>query len=709
MKKGRAFIGCLVCIMFIGLGTASADDFGIIDDWSAYGHDGGIADLSFAGGDLTLPGVPAEKVDSIVQITTNPSSDFVQCWGAYPWSSDGEWIVYTSNREGGNEICRVKYDGSGFTQLTVNNACDSHASFTPDDSRILFQSDRTDGDAEIWIMDADGSNQINLTHAHGGAVTDGCENKPRVSPDGTKIAFHTCYEDIWVMDIDGTDPVRVSLLGGLDIPEGSNIVFSPNGSGGYTVTALSGGNFQWEADYGDALGLEDDDTYGTTFGTFSFPFAGTTYTGEDPLYVSSNGFVSLGGDNGNGCCDGNPSDLVDEGTYARIAPVWTDLDPGDTGDAYLNTFSDVKVPESVNRMVITWDTEFYENDGLVTVQVQLLDDGTIIMGYLSYDDNREDDDLLIGVSPGDGVSDPGITDLTSSVPFSSGAEPTIYEVFLAGMISDSTKHSWSPDSQWVLFNGWESDGDGCRIFKAKADGTAVTKLSDENSTITFADESTFTADWKCENWAFWSPDGEWIAYHVRYGTEQSDYYSTLSIMKPDGSQKQHLVVQGYNDTDGDDWDWVCGPKSWGPDSEWIAFKMNGLEEISIFMVNIYTREIIQLTEDFYDYRHWWSPDGDKILFRDYGYQSRDEGDYNYDLVVINLKTKVVIPGDMNGDGVIDKNDLYALLGCLNQPAIDSCSAGDMDGDGEITIVDVRQLITENPILARDRRLRRLLR
>ena len=65
----------------------------------------------------------------------------------------------------------------------------------------------------------------------------------------------------------------------------------------------------WEAQTGatlpDQATLDNVDNGTTlnliTFGSMSFPFAGKTYTGNDILNISSNGFISLGGDNGDGC------------------------------------------------------------------------------------------------------------------------------------------------------------------------------------------------------------------------------------------------------------------------------------------------------------------------------------------------------------------------------------------------------------------------
>jgi hypothetical protein len=65
-------------------------------------------------------------------------------------------------------------------------------------------------------------------------------------------------------------------------------------------------------------------------------------------------------------------------------------------------------------------------------------------------------------------------------------------------------------------------------------------------------------------------------------------------------------------------------------------------------------------------------------------------------------------GDFNYDGVIDMDDLDIIVANLNEPA-SSLPACDLDSDGTITTLDLRALIGINPLLARDRRVRILLR
>ena len=69
-----------------------------------------------------------------------------------------------------------------------------------------------DGNSDIWVMNADGSNKVNLTQS---PKED--EHYPQISPDGTKIAFtidagegRDAVRSLWVMDIDGKNRTKIA-------------------------------------------------------------------------------------------------------------------------------------------------------------------------------------------------------------------------------------------------------------------------------------------------------------------------------------------------------------------------------------------------------------------------------------------------------------------------------------------------------------------
>ena len=50
------------------------------------------------------------------------------------------------------------------------------------------------------------------------------------------------------------------------------------------------------------------------------------------------------------------------------------------------------------------------------------------------------------------------------------------------------------------------------------------------------------------------------------------------------------------------------------------------------------------------------------------------------------------PGDLDGDGDVNQNDLNIILAALNTPATGPGDPRDLDGDGMITALDARKLI-----------------
>ena len=151
------------------------------------------------------------------------------------FSTQGK-IVFYSNRSGNPDIYIMNEDGSGQIQLTTETASDLVPDFSPDGSRILFCSDR-DGNYEIYVMNNDGSNAHRLTSSSEN------EDHPCWSPDGLKVLFIKDYStktEIWMMDSDGNNQKKLTSNNARDerpflSPDGSTILFMSNRDGNYEI------------------------------------------------------------------------------------------------------------------------------------------------------------------------------------------------------------------------------------------------------------------------------------------------------------------------------------------------------------------------------------------------------------------------------------------------------------------------------------------
>src|SRR5262249_16893186 len=150
---------------------------------------------------------------------------------------DGKQIVFRSDRAGGiNEIYEMNADGSNQTQLTFLPGDNEQPHYSPNGKLVLFThsvDDGTNGPVSLWTMQAqDGTDLTQLTPDSlqaGGGVW---------SPNGHEIAFAnndcavTCaYGDIYTMDVDGAHLQQLTSNFGNNLdpkwsPDGKQLTFS---------------------------------------------------------------------------------------------------------------------------------------------------------------------------------------------------------------------------------------------------------------------------------------------------------------------------------------------------------------------------------------------------------------------------------------------------------------------------------------------------
>ena len=137
------------------------------------------------------------------------------------WSPDNSRIAFQSDRDFENDgdnpiygmdIYVMNWDGSGVSRLTNSTYDDINPVWSPDGTKIAFMSFRNGLNYQIYVMNADGSGQVNISNDNAN------DTQPSWSPDGTKIAFasdrdQAGFLSIYVMNVNGSNQTTVTLSG----------------------------------------------------------------------------------------------------------------------------------------------------------------------------------------------------------------------------------------------------------------------------------------------------------------------------------------------------------------------------------------------------------------------------------------------------------------------------------------------------------------
>ncbi|MBD0325166.1 MAG: PD40 domain-containing protein [Pyrinomonadaceae bacterium] len=146
---------------------------------------------------------PRGESERATQITSGFGDNYSEMFGM-AWTPDGR-ILYASHASGNPDIWVMNADGSNQKQLTVDARTDYSPVASADGRYIVFVSNRNAG-RHLWRMNADGSNPVQLTKGAG-------EEAPSLSPDGRWVVYSTISAGkptLWRVPIEGGEAQQLT-------------------------------------------------------------------------------------------------------------------------------------------------------------------------------------------------------------------------------------------------------------------------------------------------------------------------------------------------------------------------------------------------------------------------------------------------------------------------------------------------------------------
>ena len=170
-------------------------------------------------------------------------------------SADGQWLLFTSVRDGDLELYKMHMDGSALTRLTHRPGYDGGAFFSRDGKWMCWRADypADSGLTEyksllskhlvkparmnLWVARSDGSGARQITSKPGASFA------PYFTPDGKQLIYSSNWEtprgrnfDIYLVDLKGGEPRPVTRASDFDgfpmfSPDGTKLVFASNRGG----------------------------------------------------------------------------------------------------------------------------------------------------------------------------------------------------------------------------------------------------------------------------------------------------------------------------------------------------------------------------------------------------------------------------------------------------------------------------------------------
>ncbi|MBB6255262.1 PD40 domain-containing protein [Nitrospirillum iridis] len=504
------------------------------------------------------------------------------------FSADGEWITFTSERngDGQSDVFRCRIDGSDLQPLVETPFVEDACVLSPDGRKLAYVSTADGYQANIWVLDLDTGERRKLTGLPGEDVdpnTPDCSFRPSWSPDGAWIAFSSDRDTAWFGHSDGHGWEHTQEL--------SVYVMRADGSDLRKLISKPGwsyGSPKWSPDGSRIIcyEIEREHTWGARRPEWigrvlSQIISVDAATGQDRIEHTSgpdlklspqflpNGrdvayYIKAGG--------GGPGIRATDAAWVqKEAPTGLHYTSGAPSvlrqlrspcwspDGMKVVYEKVDFSfRAQDKPLFSWDSEWeYRSTDVFPVLSN--------QGRLAITQKQLGNSSIVTMKP-DGTDQKIVFDAAKA-----GLDPLLNKKGIAGAFQPA----WSPDGEWIAFGcgNWfqyRTDGNKAVLMRAKADGSFHEALTDgtvhsgfpsylgDGSGIVYRvwgdghfglriidleTRAIRVLTTERDNLPFVSPDGELITFTRQFGP--ANYH--VCTIRPDGSDFKVLTETGAND------------------------------------------------------------------------------------------------------------------------------------------------------------------